>query len=503
METGNVMLSWPASLRAPREEIPRNSFGEGASPVMKLLLTGATGFVGRHLLRRLLVDGHQLAALSRDPVAAAGRLPRPVSVFRWDALAGLPPAEALQGLDGVIHLAGESIAGVRWNPARKRLLADSRVGATERLMVALRERARPGPRVVIASSGIGYYGDRGDEVLHEGAVSGTDFLARLCAGWEAALAGGAPEGTRTVSLRTGMVLGPDGGALAHLLPLFRAGLGGVLGSGRQWVSWIHVDDLVSLIVHALHTESLRGPVNAVSSEPVRNRDFTRELARALHRPALFRVPSLALRLGVGQLAAALTGGQRARPERAQASGFALRHPELRGALADLCADAAAGLARFDVEQWLPTQPEEVFPFFLDPANLEALTPPWLHFRLRGVSTETIAPGTLIDYALRLHGLPVRWRTRIEAVEPPRRFSDLQLKGPYAQWRHEHRFDPAAGGTLARDIVRYRLPLGPLGALLAGRWVRRDLARIFAYRRRQLAARFGEGREPLAAWMTDT
>jgi uncharacterized protein (TIGR01777 family) len=461
---------------------------------MKLLLTGGTGFIGRHLVRRLLIEGHQLSLLTRDPVAASRGLPRPVALFGWDASAG-PTPEALEELDGVIHLAGEPLGERRWSAAQKRRIVESRVVSTERLMEALRAVAGAKPGVVIASSAIGYYGDRGDKVLGEEAVPGTDFLATLCRDWEAALQAGAPEGTRTLSLRTGLVLGRDGGALPRLVPLFRAGLGGRLASGRQWMSWIHIDDLVSLIVHALGTQDLRGAVNAVAPEPARNRDFTRELARALRRPALFPVPGFALRIALGEMAGVLTGGQRVRPARAQASGFTFRYSALRAALEDLCADAAAGLSRFEAEQWLPAPPEELFPFFLEPRNLESLMPPWLRFRIRGLSTETVGPGTLIDCALRVRGVPVRGRARIEELEPPRRFMEVQLKGPFARWRHAHRFAPAAGGTLMRDIVRYRLPLGAVGSLVAGRLVRRGLRRLFAYRRGQLAARFGGGTGP--------
>jgi hypothetical protein len=469
---------------------------------MKILLTGATGFIGKHLVRRLLIDGHEVAALSRDPVRASRRLPRPVALFGWDAASGPPPAEALHGVEAIVHLAGESVADRRWSTAVKRRLVASRIRSTELLMQGVREMPGAKPKAVIASSGVGYYGDRADEVLHEDAAPGTDFLARLCVDWEAALAAGAPAETRTVSLRTGMVLGENGGALPRLIKVFRAGLGGRLASGRQWVSWIHIDDMTGLIVHALNAEGARGALNATAPEPVRNRDLTHELARALKRPALFPAPALALRIALGEFASSIIGGQRALPAAAQRTGFAFQYRGVRDALQPLCAHAAAGLHRFEAEQWLPPPPEEIFPFFTDAGNLEALTPPMLRFRLLGMSTPVIRTGTTIDYRLRVHGLPVRWRTLIESVEPPRRFTDLALKGPYAHWHHEHRFDPAAGGTLARDIVRYRFPLGPLGALVAGRMVRRDLRQIFAYRRRQLAAQFGGGLGDAEEWMVD-
>jgi ligand-binding SRPBCC domain-containing protein len=272
-----------------------------------------------------------------------------------------------------------------------------------------------------------------------------------------------------------------------MLPPFRLGGGGRLGDGRQWMSWIHVDDLVELFTVALRNGAASGVLNGVAPCPVTNAEFTRTLGQALGRAALVPVPALALRLALGEMSAILLASQRVVPRAARDLGFTFRHRELAAALANLCRDH---LERLDQEQWVPRAPAEVFALFSDPQNLEKLTPPFLRFRVLGSSTPALEVGTRIDYRLSLHGLPVRWQSRIDEWEPDRRFVDSQTRGPYATWRHTHTFEPHAGGTILRDVVCYELPLGALGGLVAGSRVRRDLREIFAYRRRKVAEIFG-------------
>ncbi len=302
---------------------------------MKLLITGGTGFIGRHLVPRLVEGGHELVVLTRDPSQAQRGLPYPIAFFPWRGLAAEPPGEALGGIDGVIHLAGEPLAASRWNASAKQRILDSRVLGTRSLMRALKAQAQSSPQCVISASAVGYYGSRGETVLTEESSPGTDFLANVCRQWEGAVIGNLPEGCRPVLLRAGMVLGKGGGALARLRPIYRAGLGGALGNGRQWMGWIHVSDLVSLILHALETPSLHGAVNAVAPHPVRNREFNRALARVLHRPAWLPVPAPVLRLALGEMASVLLASQRVDPKKAVESGFHFRYPELGAALADL------------------------------------------------------------------------------------------------------------------------------------------------------------------------
>jgi hypothetical protein len=245
------------------------------------------------------------------------------------------PLDALDGIDAVVHLAGENIASGRWTPERKRRIHESRAHGTRVLAEALAALPRP-PRVFVSASAIGLYGDRGDDTLDESSPAGEGFLADVCRAWEAASASLEQAGTRVVHLRFGVVLTPAGGALAQMLPPFRVGLGGPVGSGAQWTSWIGIDDLLGAIHHALVTDALAGPVNAVAPAPVRNRELAAAIGRTLHRPALVPVPAVALRLALGELAdALLLSGARVHPTRLDATGYRFRTPDIDGALAHL------------------------------------------------------------------------------------------------------------------------------------------------------------------------
>jgi hypothetical protein len=294
---------------------------------VRITVTGASGFIGRRLVERLQAGAHAVSVLGRKP---AGTLP----FFFWEAGGeNRPPEESLREADAVVHLAGEPVAQ-RWTPEAKRRIRLSRVAGTRRLVEALAALPRR-PTVLICASAIGFYGARGEEILTEASPPGAGFLAEVCAGWEQAAAAAEALGLRVVRLRIGMVLGPDGGALARMLPPFKLGLGGRLGDGRQWMSWIHRDDLVELIRFAVEEPVLAGAVNAVAPAPVTNAEFTRRLAAALHRPALFPVPAVALRALFGEMASVVLDSQRVAPAAAQAAGFAFRYPELGSALRHL------------------------------------------------------------------------------------------------------------------------------------------------------------------------
>lgn len=444
---------------------------------MRIAITGATGFVGRQLTARLLLAGHAVVAFSRDPERAAYVLPARCRAAAWDPEAGRIAAD---GVDAVVNLAGAGVADGRWTAKRKALIRDSRVNATRFLVATLAalpvERR---PRALLSASAVGYYGDTGATLVTETSPPGGDFLAEVCQAWEREALAAEALGVRTAVFRIGVVLDRDGGALARMLPAFRSRLGGRIGSGEQWMSWIHRDDLVELMLFALTHDDVRGAINAVAPEPVTNTEFTATLARCLGRPAVVPVPTFALRLALGEMADVLLTGQRVRPDVAERLGFEFRHPDLRAALADICRDLAR---RLDMEQWVPRSPAEVFAFFANPRNLERITPPFLKFRILDVSTPTLQSGTRIDYRLSLHGVPVRWQSLIRDWEPERSFVDVQTRGPYHRWEHTHTFTSHDGGTVIRDRVVYELPLGALGQLVAGSFVAADLEKVFAFRR---------------------
>jgi uncharacterized protein (TIGR01777 family) len=300
---------------------------------MNILITGATGFVGRRLCEMLHQAGHTVRALSRDSVAAKQRVPLLKEVFPWNPLQELPPLQAFEGCDAVINLAGESIAG-RWTAPKKQLIRDSRVLGTKNLVNALAQLSSR-PKVLISASAIGYYGDRGEETLTEDAAPGSDFLAQVCRDWENEALKAESLGMRVVRLRIGLVLGRGGGTLQALLPLFRVGLGGPLGSGRQWWSWIHRDDLCRLIVQILANESISGPVNATAPQPVRQKEFAQVLGRVLRRPAFLPTPAFALKIALGEFADGILASQRVLPRRAQEMGYRFQFEELEGALREI------------------------------------------------------------------------------------------------------------------------------------------------------------------------
>lgn len=287
---------------------------------MRVLLTGGTGFIGEPVARALRTAGHDVTIVSRQPGFV------PAKAIAWDAVGAVMPET-----DAVVNLAGESIAAGRWTDARKAAIVASRVDGTRALVAAMAASAAR-PKVLVSASAVGFYGPRGDEELDEEAPSGEGFLASVCRQWEEAAWRARDLGVRVAALRIGVVLGPGGGALGRMVIPFRAGVGGRLGSGRQWMSWIHRDDVVGLVLAAVEREAYDGPVNATAPAPVRNCDFTVALARAVHRPAFFPVPAVALRLLLGEMAEMLLTGQRVVPTAALAAGYAFKQPELAEAL---------------------------------------------------------------------------------------------------------------------------------------------------------------------------
>ncbi len=301
---------------------------------MRILIAGASGLIGTALVQFLGAMGHEIHRLVRGPAMEDTDIP-------WDPAAGGVARSRLEGFEAAVCLSGAGIADERWTPARKEVLRSSRLDTAGLLASAL-AGCRDRPECFVCASATGFYGaDRGAEVLTEDSPAGVGFLARLCADWEAASLPAQQAGIRVAHLRLGIVLTAKGGALKRMLPVFRAGLGGKLGSGRQFVSWLSLDDAVGIVDYLIQTESIGGPVNAVAPHPLTNAEFSRALGRSLHRPTIMRVPGFGLKAAMGEMSELLLGSSRAYPRRLEASGYQFRHPKLAGALGAALAERQA------------------------------------------------------------------------------------------------------------------------------------------------------------------
>lgn len=293
---------------------------------MKILVTGSTGLIGSALIKALQSDGHQITRLIRTPTSSQE------PTVTWDPEAGTIDSTGLEGLDAVVHLAGESIAQGRWSTARKKRIANSRVQGTTLLAKALAKLKQP-PKTLISASAIGYYGDRGDMILREDSAPGTGFLAETSVSWERAAEPAAQAGIRVAHPRTGVVLSTAGGALKEILTPFRLGVGGVMGSGKQYWSWVAFDDVIGALQHALQNDEVKGPFNVVAPQPVTNREFVKTLGRVLSRPTIFPAPQFALRMLLGEMADPLLfASARIEPSKLTATGYRFRYPNLEEAL---------------------------------------------------------------------------------------------------------------------------------------------------------------------------
>jgi uncharacterized protein (TIGR01777 family) len=449
-------------------------------------VTGASGFVGRRLIEELSNRGARVIALGRSPQP---RGTPPEGEWRCFDPSGRPNPAAFDGADAVVHLAGESIAG-RWDAAKKLRIASSRIDGTRTVVESLRGLSRR-PRVLVSASAVGYYGDRGEEPLTEDSSQGTDFLAEVCAGWEAAARGAEGLGIRTVCLRGGIALG-ESGALSQMVAPFKFGLGGPLGSGRQFVPWIDVRDLTALYCCAIENDALRGPVNGVAPDCATNARLMQGIGAAMRRPSLAPAPAFALRAILGEFAESLLQSQLVLPARALDAGFRFEHAQLETDLCQLLRGTADRpyVHTFRASQFIARPLDQVFRFFCDARNLEAITPAALSFEIHS-APEQVERGSTIAYALRLRGFPIRWKTLIAQWEPPFRFVDVQLRGPYRLWNHTHEFVERDGGVEVTDRIDYVLPYAPFGEI-ASSMVRRDIESLFRFRRTAIAQALEQG-----------
>lgn len=448
---------------------------------MKILITGATGTLGHKLGQWLVRHKHEVVALVRDLEQAKANLPYPCECVEWGQ-------ELPTDIEAVVHLVGEGVADKRWSEKRKKELVSSRVGLTQKLISQILSQ-KINIKTWIQASAIGFYGDGGERWLRENSPAQPTFLSQLCVDWEKASAL-LPVSTRRVLLRIGLILEWDRGFLGQVVPLFRRGVGSPLGSGQQWMSWIHVDDLCRVILFSLENDKLSGPYNAVSPHPLTNKDATAILAKKLQTISFpMGVPEVVMQAVYGEMAHMMLASQKVSSEKLILSGFRFMHPHFADAVNNLIAGLEKNDDRLIFEQYIPRVRKELFPYFSVETNLEELTPPALKFKVVNKTTEKVHEGTELSYKLKIRGIPLDWTSKIISWNPVHGFSDTQVQGPYKKWHHEHVFQDLGEGCLMRDIITYQLPAGWLGEMLGSKWVKADLKKIFDYRRKVIYERF--------------
>ncbi|MCI5072893.1 TIGR01777 family oxidoreductase [bacterium] len=447
---------------------------------MTILITGATGFVGGKLSLALLKNNHDLIVVGRsEEKTFREQFTLPCAYYSWDDLKKL---KHNLNIDAVIHLAGASIAGGRWTKKQKQIIIDSRVKTTEAL-VDYFDRIGDYPKTFLSAAAIGYYPYCMDTAFDENSPKGTGFLSDVCEQWEKSSLP-LEKHCRRVLLRFGLVFDPRDGFLKKMGPLFSTGLAGKIGHGKQWMSWVHIDDLVKATLFCLNESKIQGAINIVAPQAVTNRDFTQKLAKTLQQKPFLPVPSLALKLLLGEMSILALGSQKVISQKLLDHDFEFQYPDLDSAFKDLYAWHSQRYQQiFSASQWFDKPVDAIFPFFCEAKNLEKITPPLLEFKVLNQSTPNITKGTIINYKLKIHGVPTRWRTLIKAWEKNVSFTDVQQKGPYKQWEHTHAFEPHSKGTLMLDDVIYQIPFGRLGLLALGNWILKDIMKIFEYRKK--------------------
>ncbi len=456
---------------------------------MKILVTGATGLVGQKLVETLMLSGKDdIRILTTNKQRASETIAFPVEIMEWNPLKSTIDNNALKDVDIIFHLAGESVADGRWSSERKKRILNSRVMGTQLLLTEIEKQDKK-PSKFISSSAVGIYGSTQDKDISEDSAHGEGFLADVCKQWENTLKDHKIENMKAHCLRTGIVLSSKGGALTKMLPPFKMGGGGKLGSGKQYMSWIHNEDLVNAFIFLMDNDCQEFAYNGVSPQPLTNIEFTKTLGKVLSRPTLFPVPSIALKLLFGEMSEIILEGQKVHPTRLVKEGFKFKYNNLHDALSAILFFSNKGEVHFRKYQWVDRPVQEIFAFFSDEANLEKITPSDMQFIVTNKSTPKLQAGTLIDYKLKVHGIPLKWKTRINAFVENVSFIDEQLKGPYTKWVHEHSFTKVKNGTLICDEVVYKVPLGALGNLVAGWFIKKDVNKIFKYRNKVIREKF--------------
>jgi uncharacterized protein len=449
---------------------------------MNILVTGATGLIGKQLGIELVKRGHRIVGVTRNKSEAVLHAPFPAEWLEVNLSQEIPDFSN-HSFDGVIHLAGESVGEKSWSETQKAKIKESRSKGTKNLVAALQDQKKL--HFFIGASAVGFYDHtQGDFFATENTAKGDGFLADVTEAWEHA-SEGLGSNVRRILFRIGVVLSTEGGALPKMLFPARIFSSSALGSGFQWVSWVHIKDVLNAFIFAIENNKLDGIYNLTSPESSQQKDLAKHIALRLNALSGPPVPKFMLRTFLGEQASLALNSLRVSSQKLLDAGFQFEFQHLSRALKDLLLDWSDGHAVKIYRQFFPLPRDQVFQFFSQSKNLEKITPELLHFKITGTSTETMQKGTLIDYKLRIRGFPAHWTTKIIEWCPPTHFTDTQLKGPYSFWAHTHEFEELAGGTLMKDTVRYKVPVGLVGRMTTQAWVDSDIEQIFEYRRKNV------------------
>ena len=444
----------------------------------KVLIAGGSGFIGKKLGFALFQSGFKVIILSRQKNLKE-QLPFPFELKHWDGQQ-IPSALDTESINTVINLCGSNVAETRWNKAGKIKLAQSRITSSKVLSKFANDIKA---KTYIQASAIGIYGHSPYRVSHEDTLGDNAFLSRLGRQWEQSKE--APEGeTRHVILRIGVVLGATGGFLEKMYPLYGSHLGILPGSGKQFISWIHIDDLCEMFLFLMKSPKLMGVFNATAPNPVPYKQLHDALSSRLGVSNPIVVPRFFIKAALQEKSHIILDSVNSPPTRILQSNFEFKHKEIETCLEDIFPEKAKYTFLFEQQQWLPSAKKETWKFFSSAKNLERITPPWLKFSIRELPIN-IEQDSKIKYSISFKGVPMSWLTRISEWKPQESFTDVQEKGPYQLWKHQHKFFDLNQGTLMTDKVVYRLPFGPLGAIVHALFVRNQIKEIFEYRLKKM------------------
>lgn len=443
-----------------------------------ILIAGGSGFVGENLCLQLARDGYSIHILSRSSHIS---LPFPHILHTWENSSKLPASLDEFSFKAVVNLCGQGVASSRWTENFKKRLRESRISPTKSLAKFVKDRFI---ETFIQSSATGYYESSFDKVHTEESKNGKSFLSRLAYDWESAAKADLSSKTRLCILRIGVVIGHGGDFIEALQDIYANGLGAPLASGKQFLSWIHINDLVSVIMKCLEDESYEGAFNAVSPNPVDFNNLHQEFKRFFPCQFVFRAPEFALKLFLGEKSSTVLDSFNVNPSKLEKASFKFKFSKLSHAIDEVFSlreeNAPLQSIRFIERNWIKVPLEKAWEFFSNAKNLEAITPDNLNFVIKRAPKD-LKVNSIIDYSLSLYGVPFKWQSKIVEWNDGVSFVDKQLKGPYKYWYHRHLFESIGEGTLVTDEVSYKLYGGAFSHLSAGFFIKSELKKIFKYR----------------------